>query len=578
MKGIDLSRFPSLYFKLMVSKFQSIPHPCICGKTANSYPTMKRHRRNCSDWKNRDVKEIKIRNHELTLMERYGTSDLKKIPGYRVPKEKVKTDKVKYENIDVHKIRGINHLETKNKFGYSPIEIPNKSKKKIIAKCDFCTNDFETTLPVLSKHEYNACKQCDAIASVYSRLNSSEDKHEFYLKRRPEINLSKININLTMEKFNYHPKDVSQYSNKKIIAKCDYCQCDIEMVMSKFTSKMEKISCRKCMRKKTVETLQSKYGVSNTLDIPGMEAKLANPLTERIVENVLKSRYKIDYIRSHSVGPYSFDFYVPSINLLIECQGDYFHKFKEFGYSGTPKDRIKSSFVENQTNHKLVWIYEHEIHIGRINKILDYHIYGVTEPTIEFDLKQLTFSKITQVEAHNFLSQYHYLGNLGTVASPFGAYFNGLLVAVCVFGGVTRNQSIKKVNSAIGSSFGPKDIRELRRFCIRPNITVKNLASFSMKRFINLHHETSPEMKAVLSFSDPNVEDIGTIYKASNWISMKDAVSSYHYLDPNTNRMIHKKTVWDMAKGAHISENEFAAISGLKRVNEIAKHTWLKIL
>lgn len=59
---------------------------------------------------------------------------------------------------------------------------------------------------------------------------------------------------------------------------------------------------------------------------------------------------------------------------------------------------------------------------------------------------------------------------------------------------------------------------------------------------------------------------------------MGDIVSSYHYLDPNTNRMIHKKTVWDSAKQSHLKEPEFVFKSGLIKVDEIAKHTWIKIL
>jgi len=172
--------------------------------------------------------------------------------------------------------------------------------------------------------------------------------------------------------------------------------------------------------------LQEKYGVSCTLDIPSVREKLESPSTERLVAAVLSKRYKIEYIHQYTIGPYSFDFFVPSLNLLIECQGDYFHNFKENGYSGTPKDRSKSSYVENNTNFKLVWIYEHEIHIGRLHKILDYHIFNAIEPATDFELKDLSFSSIPNADAHQFLSKYHYLGNLGTVATCWGAFHNSI--------------------------------------------------------------------------------------------------------------------------------------------------------
>ena len=51
---------------------------------------------------------------------------------------------------------------------------------------------------------------------------------------------------------------------------------------------------------------------------------------------------------------------------------------------------------------------------------------------------------------------------------------------------------------------------------------------------------------------------------------------SYHYLDPETGRMIHKKTVWDSARGSHMKEEEFANSSGLVQVEELPKHAWIR--
>jgi hypothetical protein len=467
---------------------------------------------------------------------------------------------------------------TIEKFGYSPLDLVNGSKKRIIAKCEFCLLDFETQFDVIN-NESNliACKKCDAIASSYSRSKSIENKHEFYLSKRPKLNIDCLDIEATIEKFNYSPLDLSTYSAKIIVAKCAYCSKKLEIRMSKYSLREGRITCWGCMRKKTVETLKLKYGVECTLQIPSVLSKLSNPKTEQIVESVLKTRYKLDYVRNHSIGIYSFDFFVPSCNLLIECHGDYFHDFKKFGYSGTPKDRAKSTYVEKYTNHKLIWVYEHEIHIGRINKILDYHIHKILEPQLNVDLKYIEFKQINNKDAHTFLSQYHYIGNLGTVATSFGAFFGEVLIAVCVFGGITRHQSIKKINKFCSTSFGPKDVRELRRFCIKPNIITKNMASFCLKKFIDLYNDYNSNIKAIISFSDPTVGDIGTIYKASNWKQMSDSIKSYHYVDPKTNRQIHKKTVWDMAKSNHMKEQDFVNSCGLIKVVELPKNVWLKL-
>jgi|WetSurMetagenome_2_1015567.scaffolds.fasta_scaffold24953_2 hypothetical protein len=473
----------------------------------------------------------------------------------------------------------INEEETVRKFGYKSSDLGSGSKRKVVANCEFCLQNFESSLVVLlNKSDSIACKNCDAIASVYSRFKSSDNKHDFYLARRQKLSQECLDIEATKHKFGYDPNDLNQYSAKKIVAICKHCNTRLYIPIRKYSHRKGNISCWKCMRIKTVNTLKERYGVECTLDIPSVREKLKNPLTEQIIESVIRNRYGVEFIRGYCIGPYSFDFLIPSCNLLIECQGDFFHNFKENGYSGLPKDRSKSTYVEKYTTYKLIWIYEHEIHIGRINKILDYHIHSVLEPEVIFDLKDLTFRIISSKDAHIFLTQYHYLGNLGTVATCVGAFFQDILMAVSAFGGVTRNQTIKKVNVLNDSNFGPSQLRELRRFCIRPNVKVKNTASYCLKRFIRCLTEVNSSVQAIISFSDPTVCDTGTIYKATNWKQLSDSAASYHYIDLKTYKLIHKKTVWDMARAAHMSESSFASTTGLEVVKEQKKQSWLYII
>jgi hypothetical protein len=332
-----------------------------------------------------------------------------------------------------------------------------------------------------------------------------------------------------------------------------------------------------------VDTFNRKYGVSNTLDIPSVRDGYKKSSIEQIIEQILKDRYGVEYISQYIIDAgkfsYSFDFFIPSCNLLIECQGDYFHDFKKNGYVGTPKDRAKSSYIENNTNYKLVCIWEHEIHVGRINKILDYHIYKILEPEINIpDLKKLSFRQISSIDAHMFLSQYHYLGNLGSSSKCYGAYYDDILVCVCTFGGTTRQGTVEKLNKFLSSKIHPRVIRELRRFCIRPNVIAKNLASYCLKRFIGEFCSENDDVKYMISFSDSTVCDVGTIYKASNWKKLPSTSNSYHYFDGKTNKSIHKKTVWNIANRAHMTEVEFSTSIGLEKVKELPKSVWLKIV
>ena len=461
---------------------------------------------------------------------------------------------------------------TIDKYGHDPRRLGSASKKKVISSCEFCCNLFDTSLSCI--RDSSVCKKCDSLAASYSRSKSTEDKSEYYKNFSSVVDTKNIDRDATLQKFGYSIESISKFSHKPVIAKCFFCEDRLEIPYSKYNTRNGVVVCKKDIRKKTVRTLKEKYGVECTLDIPAVRESLITPSTERLVASVLKDRYSVEFIPKYVIGPYEFDFFIPSLNLLIECQGDYFHDFKTNGYSGLPKDRAKSSYIENNTSFKLIWIYEHEIHLGRINKILDFHIHKIVEPDVSLDLKDLNFREISSKEAHVFLSSYHYLGNIGGVSKCYGAFLGELLISVAVFGGVTRNQSIKRLNDKLQTNFGPKDIRELRRFCIRPNVKARNVASYSLKRFIGLLGNA----RAILSFADSTVNDIGTIYKASNWKELGTTGVSYHYLDPSTNKVIHKKTVWDQAKSNHMKENDFFVSAGLIKIPEKAKTVWVQLL
>lgn len=462
---------------------------------------------------------------------------------------------------------------TKEAFGYQIADLGPKSEKPIIVNCIFCSITFQSNLSNLARSE-PVCHQC---TYLFKQWDPNTDPNEFWKNHKIEVNWNCININETINQFHYDPRQVSPLSEKKIVAIC--CRCHQSTVISRFaflTKKDFLIACPTCIPQVTKETLIKKYGVANTLSIPAVQEKLKNPSTEIIIESLLRNHYQIDFIRNHNLGPYSFDFFLPTLNLLIECQGDYFHQFKENGYEGTPKDKAKTTYIETYTNHKLIWIWEHELHIGRLRKILDYHIHSINEPTLEINKQQLYFKPITHQAGFEFLSNYHYLGNLGTAASTYGAYYEDQLVVVAVFGGTTRQGSLRKISKELNLNIN--EIRELRRFCIKPNVVCKNLASFSLKKFLSLYQKDRPEIEAIISFSDLNVGDIGTIYKASNWKRLSNTSKSYHYLDPLTLKPIHKRVLYNLAVAAKMTESEFVMKTNLIKVTETEKELWIKFI
>ncbi len=585
----------------MTEKFAS--HHCLCGWGANSSSTLKRHFKNCEVWKSRDKDLVKLNRNKETLIKKYGSTNLLDIPYFKSKKkclfclkencQSCSNISEDYENLEItHSKRSyflfLNSVPYRNmdnkltymKYGYSYPNIKPISRKNVIAKCEFCDSTFETKMCNITNSVNGACKKCDALSSSYKdqTVSKSQFHKDFIERTKPKLNPNLL-AKETLEKFGYDVESLNFKTAKKVCALCDYCKSQFDLSFSKYTEKYEDLCCNKkeCKRAKTVKTLERKYGVKCTLSIPGSSNKI--PSTEKIVMGLLENRYKVNYHHNYNIGPYSFDFFLPDHNLLIECQGDYFHNFKEYGYFGNPRDRSKSSYVENNTNHKLLWIYEHEIHLGKLSKILDNKLYHKESESFDFELKNIEFKKCPNHEAHEFLSLYHYLGNLGSVVTCYGGYLDGKLVVLSAFSGVGRNQTIKSINDKTGSKFGPKDIRELRRFCVHPSYHLKNLSSFSLRKFLKLLKINNKEIKAVVSYSDPNVGDNGTIYLASNWTKLGESPPSYHYLDVENNRIINKKTVWDMAKNSHMSENDFYKDAGLVRVEEnLKKVRWLKTM
>ena len=464
-------------------------------------------------------------------------------------------------------------------FGYGEKDISGRSEKQVYSKCAFCESSFVTRLSSLSKSKgVPCCRDCSALKGVFGTSDTSKDglsPSEFHaLKRRP-VDPRNLEVEETLLKFGYDPKTIKPFSENLVVFKCFSCNYHFNTKVSSYTLFGPDISCGKpaCKSIKLKKTLQSRYGVSHSMDIPGVKEKLTNPKSEQIVANLLTTVYGREFIRGYSIGPYSFDFFIPSANLLVECQGEDFHNFKQNGYSGTARDQAKATYVSNFSNHKLVWIWEHEIYIGRVKKILSYHLGDFSLPLLNIELDKIIFKNVEPKLAHEFLTQHHYLGSLSSGVTCLGAFYNDDLIGLACIGGVTRNEIIKRTSNQIGQSLKSNQLKEIRRFCLRPNVLADNLGSYCMSRFLKLYKKEHPEVLALISFSHSDVGDSGGLYRACNFVSLGNTAASYHYMDGT--RAIHKKTVYKLALASKMKEVEFVNSANLTKVSESPKTKWL---
>jgi very-short-patch-repair endonuclease len=493
-------------------------------------------------------------------------------------------DKHEFYSRIINSRKEVNIEETIKRFGYDPTKLAVFSPKKVMATCDFCLRVYETDMHTISGSMHITCKKCCGTASHYSMSNLKQEMNcnQFY-RYLKEKNLNKINqfidmidVDETIKKFSYSPLELNYCSPKKIIAKCQFCDEHTTFItgMAYLIRHEGRVACSKeCRDVKTSDTIMRNHGVSRSFRIPSVRKKLANPITERLVESILK-KYGVAFERQYYVGRYSFNFYVPDSNLLIECQGDFYHNFKNNKYDGSAVDRNKAVYVNKNSQHKLIHIWEHEMHLGRLDSILSKHITRIQNELI-FNLSDLTLRKISIDEASYFLSQCHYLGNLNSTPYHYGSFYGDEMIAVCSFGSTTRQTTCGRIKKLTGLDIKNDELKELKRFCVRPNVKVDNVPSYLLKRFIKLFMVDKPNTKTVISFSDQTVGHHGTIYKASGWSKIGETSNSYHYLDEVSMKAIHKKTVYNQAGNVNMKEKDFVDAVGLVKVPELPKSLWM---
>jgi len=100
----------------------------------------------------------------------------------------------------------------------------------------------------------------------------------------------------------------------------------------------------------------------------------------------------VDFIKQHQVKNWVFDFYLPEINLVIECQGDYWHanpnifdhnNLSEMQMKNIERDERKRKYLaENNINHLFFWENEIIKNIELVKEIILPYI-NVLNPTME---------------------------------------------------------------------------------------------------------------------------------------------------------------------------------------------------
>lgn len=274
-----------------------------------------------------------------------------------------------------------------------------------MVNCDYCNTQFDKRPSLIKAHKNHFCSiDCK---SLYNKKITLEKINDENIKINKDtlmvyINCKECNkeeliypskyLNIVNDKSNFFcsVKCRNKYDSKEFAGKgnpnyktgehdniCENCQ----KVYS--VRNYRKDTTRYCSRECKDEYLRNHPEISINLLL--MQNRRFT-LPERIVNDYL-NELKYDFIPQYTVdNRYVADFYIPSLNLIIEVQGDYFHANPDFYGDGKNKkpltkrqkqkritDKYKLDYYISK-NYNTLYLWENDIKNNNFKQIFKTYI------------------------------------------------------------------------------------------------------------------------------------------------------------------------------------------------------------
>ncbi len=176
---------------------------------------------------------------------------------------------------------------------------------------------------------------------------------------------------------------------------------------------------------------------------------------------------------------------------------------------------------------------------------------------VPFNFSDVSFSVSSGDKC--FLESNHYAGFGRSATKSYIAVLNGDVI------GEFKLASLVRQRVALSAGFPDSRSLELDRFCVKPGYHKKNFSSFMMAACIKMVRLDFPDLVALISFADPRFGHSGGLYRASNWTFVRRTSTSYYYMDDD-GAEVNKKTVYSRARASDLTEAEYAARLGLRKI------------
>jgi hypothetical protein len=273
--------------------------------------------------------------------------------------------------------------------------------------------------------------------------------------------------------------------------------------------------------------------------------------------DALLTELQISFTPEKATGPYRFDAYAAEYDTYFEIQGEYWHSLP----NNTRRDAAKSEYLRSSyPNAKLVYIWDYEFLTPGLVKTRIMNELGLSKPSqVDFDFKELLFLNPDVNECRKFLGAYHYAQYGKQAKFLYGATLQERLIQVTKIGPLSRSESAEK------EGYKTNQCYELDRFCIHPEYHKKNFASLALTKATDEFFKRNPHVKALISFADSTYGHSGTIYKAAGWTKVGTVKPDYHYVNEQGWKL-HKKSLYNHARQAKMTERAWAELHGWKKV------------
>ena len=397
--------------------------------------------------------------------------------------------------------------------------------------------------------------------TIIEKYGSLEEFNKNRLNKTKQTNLKKYGVEYYT---NREKSKITRRLNYKLIHN-DIIDIISDNNSTYYICKCDNNSCNKC-DEKIFKILNSIY---HTRKYQGIEiCTILNPLgydgsntsIELFVESLL-NKYNIEYIHNDRkiLNGKELDFYIPSKNLAIECNGVFWHSDRN-----VEKDYHNIKYNDCQNNNiQLLTLWEDQfknkpdiiesIILSKLN-IYDTRIYA----------RKCIIKEVSSKESKQFLISNHLQGNCNS-AIKIGLYYNNELVSLMTFGNLRKSLGNKSKENTY----------ELYRFCNKLNTQVIGGASKLFKYFIKQYNPFIIE-----SFSSNDISN-GDLYKFLNFLKDSSTIS-YWYIEQNNNLIRHHRYKFRKSElikmGFDKNKTEFDIMNDMKnyyRIYDSGQTKWV---